>query len=192
MKNKTTLTIALIAVGVCMVCAALGWTAGRFGARQMADLSGIIVNGTDISTPTIRSGRRIRIYMGSEIQGSPTFTLVAGRVYRGDQVENQPMLTLEGNLVYSGNGTDGPLLYRFDGNQVMEAHGNGPALLVQRNSNIHFGPDPQAPVLFAFEGTHIYRGDVSHGRVLATSNTVLDDPDMVKLIAIVLRDETLE
>lgn len=193
MRVHEILIIGLIIVAAVVVCAGLGAWEGRTGARQVAgpQYSSSIL-GIPASTPSeIPIGRRIRVYLGSEIAGEPAFTIVAGRVYRGHDLRS-PFLTLEERQVYSGSGAAGPLLYRFDDNQVLPANTDGPAQFVQRDKTIYFGADPLAPALFTFEGTRVYRGDPENGRILATSNTVLNDPDLVKLVTIVLFMETLE
>lgn len=193
MKLREFVAIGLIIVAVALAGVALGWWVGRAGAQRVTAVRYSTVAGMPASTPAdnIRSGQRIRLYMGPAIQGEPAFTIVAGRVYRGSEL-TRPLLTLEGKHVYSGDGPAGPLLYRFDDNRVIEGAGDEPTRFVQRDNNIYFGSDPQAPVLFSFAGTHVYRGDPGQGRILATSNTVLSDPDLVKLVTIVLYMETLE
>lgn len=187
MKTHELLIIALITISVSIACAGCGRRVSRTSAQRTAESEDIVVSDTPVA---LRQSRRIRIYLGPAIQQEPAFTIVAGRVYRGDRLDD-PFLTLEGKQVYSG-GVDGPLLYHFDNGQVIEGRADGPAQFVQRDHQIYFGPDPRAPVLFSFEGTHVYRGDTSNGRVLARSNTAFNDPDLVKLVAIVLYMETLE
>lgn len=188
MSVRKRLTMALILLGVASVGLVLGCWAGRPDTRREVDSDDIIISDTPVA---LRESRRIRLYLGAQIQGEPAFTIIAGRVYRGDAV-GTPFLTLEEGNVYSGAGTDGPLLYRFDDDQVLEGAGDTFTRFVQRGDQIYFGSDPQAPVLFTFKGTRIYQGDPSRGRVLATSNTMLSDPDLIKLVAIVLYMETLE
>ncbi len=180
------MVLILLAVGGMSV--AFGWWAGRAGAQRGAGA----VMGLAVGTPVdLRSGRRIRVYMGPEIVGEPAFTIVAGHVYRGSQL-GRPLLTLENRRVYSGGSTAGSLLYEFDNSRVVEAGGGGVVRFVQRGHSIYFGLDPQAPVLFSFQGTRIYRGEPADGRILATCNTALTDPDLIKLVSIVLYMETLE
>lgn len=184
MNNRGFVIIALIVVGASVACAG---PVGQTGPQQAVPLDSVGASGTPVA---LRDSRRIRLYWGSEIQDEPAFTIVAGRVHRGEDLTN-PFLTLEDSKVYSG-GTDGPLLYRFDDDRVIEGQGDAPTRFVQRAKKMYFGSDPEAPVLFAFEGTQVYRGDPTNGRVLVTSNTVLNDPDLVKLVTIVLYMDTLE
>lgn len=192
MKMRDILIMGLVVVVVVVACAGLGLWAGRSGAQRAAALERATVLGMPVSTPPhLLGARRIRLYLGPEIAGEPAFTIVAGRVYRGGDLQ-EALLTLEQKHVYSGSGTAGPLLYRFDDNRVLAGTGDGQAQFVQRDNTIYFGPDTNAPALFTFQGTHIYRGRPEAGRILATSNSVLRDPDLVKLVSIVLYMETLE
>jgi outer membrane protein assembly factor BamB len=192
MKIRELLIIGLIVVAVMVACAGLGLWAGRSGTQRVVGLHASVILGIPVTTPpNISSGRRIRLYLGPEIAGEPAFTIVAGRVYRGNDLHDA-FLTLDQKQVYSGSGTAGPLLYQFDGSQVLAGSPTGPAQFIQRDSTIYFGPDPEAPALFTFQGTRVYRGDPESGRIVATSNTVLNDPDLVKLVTIVLYMETLE
>lgn len=188
MTVRGVLLITVIIIGVATACAGMGWYAGRSGAQQLAAQPQTALTGTPIS---LQTGRRIRLYLGPDIQGEPAYTFVAGRVYRGRQLD-QPFLTLEDKRVYSGGGVRGPLLYEFTHNRVVEAGPDGQVAFVQRDDAVHFGSDPQAPLLFTFEGTHVFWGSPSDGRVLATSNTVVNNPDLIKLVSIVLYMETLE
>jgi hypothetical protein len=187
MNHRGFVIIALIVVGVSVACIGPGQEEGRAGVQQAVPLDGVVTSATPVA---LRESRRIRLYWGSEIQEEPAFTIVAGRVYRGEALTN-PFLTLEDRKVYSG-GMDGPLLYRFDEDRVVEGYGDAQTWFVQRANKMYFGPAPEAPVLFTFEGTQVYRGDPTNSRILATSNTVFNDPDLVKLITIMLYIETLE
>lgn len=192
MRTRDILIVGLIFAVVVVACGVVGLWAGRAGTQRGASVQGSAVLGMSVSTPSrILIGRRIRLYLGPEIAGEPAFTIVAGHVYRGSDLHDA-FLTLEQQQVYSGSGATGPLLYRFSDSEVLAGGGDGPAQFVQRENTIYFGPDPAAPALFTFAGTHVFRGDPEQGRILATSNTVLNDPDLVKLVTIVLYMETLE
>lgn len=85
MKIHEFVITVLIIAGIGVACVGLGWWAGRAGTQQVAGVQYSSVLGVPISTPPdIRSGRRIRVYLGPEIGKEPAFTIVAGRVYRGD------------------------------------------------------------------------------------------------------------
>lgn len=192
MRAREILIIGLILAVVVLACGVVGLWVGRAGTQQGADTQRSAILGMPVSTPSkILIGRRMWLYLGPEIAGEPAFTIVAGHVYRGNDLHDA-FLTLDQKQVYSGSGTAGPLLYIFSDSEVLAGSGDGPAQFVQRENTIYFGPDPAAPTLFTFQGTHVYRGDPEQGRILATSNTVLNDPDLVKLVTIVLYMETLE
>lgn len=195
MNVRSFVVISAIVAGVAVACVGLGWFAGRSGAQQMAGLSEMPINGTEVSDS---SGRRlieprVHIYLGDEISEEPLVTIAGGRVYPGSQIGRQPFLTLENKHVYSGGSSRGPLLYKFEGDRVMEAGAREQIAFVQDGDKIRFGPDPQAPTLFTFENSHVYWGERSEGRILATSNTDLaGNPDLVKLVTVVLYMEVLE
>lgn len=188
MNTRGVILIALIVIGVAVTCVVMGWYAGRSGAQQMSGLSSAALTGTPVS---LQSGRRIRLYLGRDVGGEPAYTFVAGRVYHGSQL-GQPILTLENDRVYAGSGPAGPLLYEFTDDRIVEGQASRRTAFVQRDNAIHFGPDPNAPALFTFEGTRIYWGSPGDSRILATSNTVINDPDLMKLVSIVLYMEILE
>ncbi len=190
MKTRGLWFLAVLCLSVSLVCGALGWWAGRSGAQQMSSVQP--VQGVEVSTPTdIRMGRRVRLYLGPQITEEPAFTIIAGRVFRGRELKNA-LLTLEGNRVYSGSDTDGPLLYIFAGDQILEASGTETPQFVQRGNTIYFGTDPNAPPMLTFQGAHVYRGDPALGRIIATSNTAITEPDLIKLVSLVLYMEYLE
>ena len=192
MQNRGFLFIVALLFSVTVACGGFGWWAGRTGAQRLAQLEKRIITGTPVGLPgNIRFGQRVRLYMGAEIKDDPAFTIVAGRVHRGGVLDH-PMMTLEQSEVFSGGGAAGPLLYRFVGDRIVEAGLEAPVLFVQRDNKIHFGTEPDAPVAFTFNGTHIYRGNTDYNRILATSNTVVNDPDLMKLVSLVLYMETLE
>ena len=188
MRIRGFLIIAFMIVGVGVTCMGLGWYAGRSGAQQLADLPNVAVTGTPIS---MDREWYVRLYLGSRISGDPAFTIIAGRVYQGNRF-GKPLLTLKDKRVYSGSGPTGPLLYEFKGDRIVEGGTSERIAFVQRNEQIYSGPDPQAPTLFTYEGTRVYWGTPGDGRILATSNTTLDDPDLMKLVSIVLYMQILE
>lgn len=191
MRLRDVTIIGLVIVGVVFACVMLGWWAGRAGAQRMEPVQAGSILGIPAGTPPlIPIGPRIRIYFGENIDGAPAFTVLGGRVYRGDKLQN-PLMTLEEAEVHSG-GPDGPVLYRFEDNRVVEAYGDGPTQFTLRGSELYFGDDPNAPILFHFEGARVYRGDAGQGRILATANTVLDDPELMKLVGVVMFMQTLE
>ncbi len=191
MNTRGVLTIALIISGVAATCGGLGWWAGRTGAQQLAKTPDTAIAGTPVS---IQTGQRVRLYWGARIEGEPAYTILASRVYHGSNLD-QPFLALEDKKVYSGNGPSGPLLYEFADDRIVEARAGGqtgPTAFVQRQNTIHMGADADAPALFTFDRTQVYWGDPSENRILATSNTALNNPDLIKLVSLVLYMDILE
>jgi hypothetical protein len=179
----------LIVIGVSMTCVGLGWWAGRSAAQQMS----ISVEGMPIAAETVssRMGSRLRLYYGPQIDGRPAYTLLEGQVYREDSLRD-PVLTLRDGRVYAGDHPQAPLLFRFEGDRIIEGTGEGPVRFVQQGNTIHISADPNSPPVFTFAGTHIYRGTVDDGYILATTNAVPISADLVKLMALIVYMDTLE
>lgn len=179
----------LVAIGVSITCVGLGWWAGRSATQQM----NTPVEGMPIAAETVsnRMGSRLRLYYGSQIDGRPAYTFVEGQVYREDSLRD-PVLTLKDGRVYAGDHPDAPLLFRFEGDQIVEGSGEGPVRFVQQGNRIYIGADPGSPPAFTFAGTHIYRGTVDDGYILASTNAVPINADLVKLMALIVYMDTLE
>jgi hypothetical protein len=179
----------LIVIGVSITCVGLGWWAGRSAAQQMS----IAVNGMPIAAETVSSqtGSRLRLYYGSQIDGRPAYTFVEGEVYREDSLHD-PVLTLRNGRVYAGDHPEAPLLFHFEGDRIVEGAGEGPVRFVQQGNTIRISADLDSPPVFTFAGTHIYRGTVDDGYVIATTNAVPINADLVKLMALIVYMDTLE
>jgi hypothetical protein len=192
MKLWWFVVLGLIVIGVSVACLGLGWWAGRSAAQQITTpVEGIPVAGGTTASSASSASQRLRLYYGPEIDGNPAYTIVDGRVYRENSLDD-PILTLREHRVYAGDHPDAPLLFRFTDDKIVEGAGDGPVRFIQEGNRIHVGPDPSAPTVFTFAGTHIYRGTADDGRILATTNAVVINADLVKLMALVLYMDTLE